>query len=217
MQLHCFVYVVHGTCTASVTDHEPLQLHVHCQNNTRLYIVFLDCILLMVWQPGACMYSVIHVHLLLQCHRRRNRGGGRGLEPLCFEKWGGAEPPHFSNVCTLNILLKSLKLLSEGLRSTLWRSKIPNFPGGACPQTPLDSWWFSSLKPEPPHYCRGFSALEMYRILFAIDNLTVSKHLSMALLSWICIHNPLWWQPLTRKHENNGSCIENNRDISWEL
>ena len=25
-------------------------------------------------------------------------GGAGGLEPLHFEKWGGAEPPHFSNV-----------------------------------------------------------------------------------------------------------------------
>ena len=32
-------------------------------------------------------------------HRQRNGGGGRGVEPLHFEKWGeGAEPSHFSNV-----------------------------------------------------------------------------------------------------------------------
>ena len=52
---------------------------------------------------------------------------------------GGAEPPHFQ----MYILLKmsythkkeASKLQSEGLRSTLWGSKIPNSPGGACTQT----------------------------------------------------------------------------------
>ena len=45
--------------------------------------------------------------------------------------------------------------------------KIPNFPGGACPQTTLDDYWLFSLKPEPPHFCRAFSALEpMHLALF---------------------------------------------------
>ena len=84
------------------------------------------------------MISYIAIGLSLICflfHIGGEIGGAGGLEPLHFEKWG-AEPPHFSNVYTLNILKKSLKLLSEGLRSTLWRSKIPNFPGGACPRPP---------------------------------------------------------------------------------
>ena len=48
-------------------------------------------------------------------------GGAGGLKPLHFEEWGGAKPPHFSNVhvYTFDIHTKSLKLLSEGLKSTL--------------------------------------------------------------------------------------------------
>ena len=60
----------------------------------------------------------------------------------------------------------------------------------------------------------------MYRHIEYCLQLTtynILKHLSMALLLWICTHNPLDGNFWPWKHENNGSCIENNRYISWEL
>ena len=50
-------------------------------------------------------------------------------------------------------------LQSEGLRNTLWESTNPYFPWVACPQTLLDDYSLLCLMPEPPHFCRAFSAL----------------------------------------------------------
>ena len=47
---------------------------------------------------------------------------------------------------TIGSYVGSPKLLSESLRNTLQES---NFPGGACPQTPLDDYWLFCTKPEP--------------------------------------------------------------------
>ena len=92
-------------------------------------------------------------------------GGAEGLEPPSpphIESWGGLSSLIFQ-MCipfSMSYTKEASKLLSEGLRNTLLELKIPNFPGGACPQSPLDDYWLFCLKPEPPHFCRAFSALD---------------------------------------------------------
>ena len=67
-------------------------------------------------------------------------GGGGG---------GGAVPPSLSNVIKKPQNYPQKHSLEVKVQFSWWNM----------PPDPLDGWWFSSLKPEPPHFCRAFSAL----------------------------------------------------------
>ena len=107
--------------------------------------------------PLSCLCSLLLFNLevskLCMLYRRRNKG-----------QRGAWAPSFFKLLCILFSMpyKEASKLLSDGLRNTLWESKIPNFPGGACPQTPQDGFSFLSLKSEPPppptHFGWPFSA-----------------------------------------------------------
>ena len=118
-------------------------------------------------------YAYKHVFTLyfgaiFHYHRHTNGGGGGGegnggwAPPLERSR---PEPPQFQLCILVSMpytIKEASKLLLEGLRNTLWGSKIPNFPGGACPHTPLDGYWLLALIFEAwtPSFCESFSALD---------------------------------------------------------
>ena len=77
------------------------------------------------------MYACAHTHIYTHIGGEIGGVGGRGARASSFFKY-------IINYNAFNVLKKNSKLQSEDLRSTLRRLKIPNFPGGACPQTPLN-------------------------------------------------------------------------------
>ena len=76
-------------------------------------------------------------------------------------KSGGSKPPHFQKYIIIILLIylkkpqnycqKASEALSGDYKFHIFQRDMP--------PDPLDGWWFSSLKPEPPHFCRAFYAL----------------------------------------------------------
>ena len=100
-----------------------------------------------------------HVLVMQYINIGREIGGAEGAQAPPTLKDGGLSLRLIFQGCILfsmpYTIKEASKLLSEGLRNTLRELKIPNFPGGACPQTPLDDFWLLCLKFEPPHFCRS--------------------------------------------------------------
>ena len=103
-------------------------------------------------------------HILIMSFIGGEIRGAEGVKPLPPTLIGGGLSPLIFQMCIQFSMLYTIKgslkttVRTQKTSETL-RVENSKFPGGACPQTPLDGYWLLSLKPRPPHFCRTFSAL----------------------------------------------------------